>query len=77
MSIVDTAAAAKHAQKSMENSKYLIDPRKSKFVGRWDGVTGIALIFTALFTPYEISYMGTAELRGVRFVVDLIFMAQL
>ena len=68
-------------ERKRKQASWLIDPRKSKFVGRWDGVTGIALLFTALFTPYEISYMGTAELGGVRFVinrlVDLIFMVDL
>ena len=56
MSIVDTAAAAKHAQRSMENSKYLVDPRKSKFIGYWDSVTGLALVFTAIVTPWEVAF---------------------
>ena len=30
---LDGAIAAKHAKRSADNSKYLIDPRKSKFIG--------------------------------------------
>lgn len=56
MHILDTAIAAKHAQKSIDNAKYLIDPRKSKFIGYWDSVTGLALVFTAVVTPWEVAF---------------------
>eukprot|EP00966_Prymnesium_polylepis_P063990 1484073-Prymnesium_polylepis.1 len=32
---------------------YIIDPRSSKFMRRWDPVVMLALIFTAIVTPYE------------------------
>lgn len=35
--------------------RLVVDPRTSKFVGRWDGVTALALVFTALCTPYEVA----------------------
>ena len=58
-------------------ARMLIDPRTSAFVGRWDVVTALALLFTATFTPYEISFLGTAELMSFRFfsnrVIDAIF----
>ena len=58
-------------------ARLLIDPRTSAFVGRWDVVTALALLFTAIFTPFEISYLGTAELVSVRFflnrLIDAIF----
>ena len=50
--------------------RMLIDPRTSTFVGRWDVVTALALLFTAIFTPFEISFLGTAELVSVRFVLN-------
>jgi hypothetical protein len=58
-------------------ARMLIDPRTSAFVGRWDVVTALALLFTATFTPFEISFLGTAELMSFRFfvnrVIDAIF----
>ena len=58
-------------------ARMLIDPRTSSFVNRWDVVTALALLFTATFTPFEISFLGTAELKSFRFflnrVIDAIF----
>ena len=53
---LDSAIAGEHAKRSLDNSKYLIDPRKSKFIGYWDVVTGLALVFTALVTPWEVAF---------------------
>ena len=53
---LDTAIAGEHAKRSLDNSKYLIDPRNSKFIGYWDVVTGLALVFTALVTPWEVAF---------------------
>ena len=50
-------------------ARMLIDPRTSAFVGWWDVVTALALLFTATFTPFEISFLGTAELLSVRFLI--------
>jgi hypothetical protein len=51
-------------------ARMLIDPRTSAFVGWWDVVTALALLFTATFTPFEISFLGTAELLSVRFFLN-------
>ena len=51
-------------------ARLLIDPRTSNFVGWWDVVTAFALLFTALFTPFELSFLGTAELLSMRFVLN-------
>ena len=36
---------------------FLIDPRKSTFIGYWDATTALALVFTALVTPYEVAFL--------------------
>ena len=33
-------------------SRYVIDPRKSRFIQTWDAATTSALLFTALVTPF-------------------------
>ena len=48
---------SKHFQSKGPISRYVIDPRSSKWIGYWDGVTGLALIFTAVCTPWEVSFV--------------------
>lgn len=36
---------------------YVIDPRKSRWLTVWDVWTSIALIFTAVLTPYEVALL--------------------
>jgi len=36
---------------------WMIDPRKSNFIGRWDVITCIALVYTATITPYEVALL--------------------
>lgn len=56
--------------------RWLIDPRKSKRIGYWDGLTSLALIFTALVTPYEIALLSPSldPLFYVNRVVDGTFL---
>ena len=37
--------------------RYMIDPRYSKFSQHWDLITMFALLFTAVVTPYEVSFL--------------------
>lgn len=39
--------------------RFLIDPRYSKFSQVWDVCTMLALIFTALVTPFEVSFLSS------------------
>lgn len=39
---------------------HLVDPRKSKWLSYWDLTTSLALIFTALVTPYEVAFLPSA-----------------
>ena len=46
-------AASTHATKN----GCLIDPRTSSWIGRWDAVTSLALLFVAFVTPYEVALL--------------------
>ena len=54
---------------------YIIDPRASKLMVHWDATTAVALIFTALVTPWEVSFLSRSptSLFVINRVVDLIF----
>ena len=45
---------------------YLIDPRPGSPaagpLGVWDAVSIVTLLFTAIFTPYEVAFLATAPL---------------
>ena len=36
---------------------FIIDPRKSRTMSAWDGVTTVCLLFTALVTPFEVAIL--------------------
>ena len=46
--------------KPAQRSRTLIDPRKSKRIGYWDGLTSLALVYTALVTPAEVALLECA-----------------
>ena len=56
---------------------YIIDPRASLRMRYWDMTTGVALVFTALVTPWEVSFLETPTLTlfACNRVVDAIFIA--
>jgi hypothetical protein len=63
-----------------KQSKWLIDPRVSPAVVPWDGVVVVALIFTAIVTPFEVCFLGPPEdilepLFLLNRVIDLIFIS--
>ena len=44
--------------RSFEEQKFLLDPR-SKGMKKWDGFIAFLLFYTALVTPFEISFLTT------------------
>ena len=46
------------SKKRTHRSRFLIDPRTSKWIGWWDLVLTLALLFTATFTPFEVGFTG-------------------
>lgn len=41
-------------------AKYFIDPRTSRFVAVWDGITSLALFFVTIVTPIEVGFLEPA-----------------
>ena len=62
--ITDATVLATRQAKKINKPWYQIDPRKSKVMGYWDAITGLALIFTALVTPFEVAFLEAAESAG-------------
>ena len=50
-------AVAHRKATSLQAPRFLIDPRRSRIIGPWDAVTALALVFTALFTPFEVAFL--------------------
>ena len=52
-----------------------LDPRTSSFMGLWDCATTLALIYTALVTPFEIALLEDSSigLFVINRMVDLVF----
>eukprot|EP00965_Chrysotila_dentata_P222733 6193142-Pleurochrysis_carterae.AAC.2 len=76
------AADAKTLVVSQKKPWFVIDPRSSSRIGYWDAITGMALVFTALVTPYEVAFLSAASspldpLFIINRVVDLIFLADM
>ena len=53
-----------------ELSKWLIDPRESSWVFGWDMCVALALVFTALVTPYEVAFLGAPKGIDVLFILN-------
>ena len=75
--IFTTPEAIKQYAQQLQPRKlwYRIDPRTSRRLQCWDALTTLALLFTALVTPYEVSLLQ-AKLDGLFYVnrvVDMIF----
>lgn len=57
-------------------NRWLIDPRTSMRVGYWDAVASLALVFTAIVTPFEVALIeddGVTALFVINRLIDLIF----
>jgi potassium voltage-gated channel Eag-related subfamily H protein 7 len=54
---VTSDTTIKQAYERKFNTRYLISPNQPKMVA-WDFTIGIALIYTGLFTPWEIAFLG-------------------
>ena len=59
---------------------WVIDPRRSKFIGKWDALVTLALIYTALLTPFEVAFLESNSSLTItvwnRFV-DIVFTADM
>lgn len=65
---------------SLQKRWWIIDPRVNTKINYWDGVTMLALVFTAFVTPYEVGFIEIppaerleSPLFWVNRAVDVIF----
>jgi len=87
----DTMESSKGIQEILAKydvSPWLLDPR-SKRMKRWDSIIALALLYTALLTPYEIAFLdmkpaskidvklSSFVLYCINWVVDLTFLTDL
>ena len=77
LDIIDTQKVSSDHQKMADAPWYILRPT-SKFASYWDMVTTLALVFTALVTPFEVAFLPPAEtlddgLFWVNRIVDLVF----
>ena len=71
------AAAVSAATNKLAGKRCILHPH-GNLLGRWDSVTGLALIFTAIATPYEVAFLPapTSASDGLFLVnrlVDIVF----
>ena len=74
--IEDSAIIEKVRRAEATKAWFVIDPRHSRVIKMIDVITGSALIFTALVTPWEVSFLPTPaiEFFTINRIVDAIFM---
>ena len=78
--------AEKHTQRKKQNREmqkvgWVIDPRKSKILPKWDLMMVTALLFTALVTPVEVAFLEEGQyitnLWIINRIVDFCFMVDI
>ena len=59
----------------LKQSSYVIDPRKTPWLRAWDSLTGIALVYVALITPFEVGFAEANHvgLFVINRLVDVVF----
>ena len=76
-----TRAIAAQLKQRDTDRVFVIDPRESAILSFWDGVTTIALVYTALLTPFEVGFLQASTTIDAWFIInrvlDLIFVADM
>jgi hypothetical protein len=72
----------KQAKRSMDAAPWYILRPTSKFCTRWDLVTALALVFTAIVTPFEVAFLPEASSMAnwlwiTNRLVDLVFICDM
>lgn len=65
--------------KKQTKGRLVVDPRSAKWLSAWDCSTALALVYTALITPFEVSFLSTPgwTLWLVNRGIDLLFAADI
>jgi len=79
LNVMDNASASilNQLRGAQKQASYLIDPRNSKFLPYWDGITSFCLLYVAIVTPYEVGFLEASGTVSALFVInrllDIIF----
>jgi len=77
----DAAAVLKQIRLRDAAQSWLLDPRSSKFLPWWDGITSAALLYVAIVTPFEVAFLTSSGSIDPLFVInrllDVIFFCDL
>lgn len=72
--VLEAAKIRAFLRKREAATRFIIMPPNSRFIGYWDVVTGVALLYTALLTPVEVSFLpsvsGLDALRSPFFFIN-------
>ena len=58
------------AHAAMQRSRYVIDPRHSRYMPFWDIAMLIAMLFTALVTPFEVVFVDSGRYISALWIVN-------
>jgi len=77
--LADGRTVEEVAKQLLAHTPWLIDPRRSKFIGYWDAIITLALAFTALVTPFEVALLPVKidALFVINRVVDAVFLSNI
>ena len=77
----DRKAAFAHGPwKNAKESRFIVDPRTSRWLPYWDVTTSLMLLYTATLTPYEVAFLQPPLAPGIivmNRIVDVVFVADL
>ena len=76
------ARAHEPGKQAHRRRMYVVDPRNSQLVGRWDLSVAVALIFTAIVTPVEVGFLEPSRFANeplfiLNRIVDFFFAGDL
>ena len=66
-------------EKSKSHKGLVVDPRTSRYLSVWDFIAAVVLLYTAVITPYEVSFISspTPGLFYTNRIVDVVFLADM
>ena len=77
----ESSGSLRDRARQMERHPYIIDPQRDKWTSHWDMIMLTALLFTALVTPVEVSFleegMYMSPLWWINRFIDLAFLVDM
>ena len=61
LSVAEQMAHGEQVHRLAGEDRFLLDPRSNRWMPMWDLVMLFALLFTAIWTPYEVTFLEEAD----------------